>query len=85
MIHALRENQGWLTYCGLSIERRRGEDFKTVAGARGFELAGRELGKKCKRCAEAIRISSALARWRRSIGAPRLALLVTVPAEGQET
>jgi len=83
MIHALRENQGWLTYCGRSIERRRGEDFKTVAGAHGFANVPRELGAKCKTCAEGIRLSSALDRWRRSIGAAgarpgpgRLALVV---------
>ncbi len=66
IIHCIRKDRGWLTYCGLSLEQLRGPSFRfLLKGAFGLHQSsdaftsgtgGKVLERRCLKCLRVVRV-----------------------------
>jgi len=66
IIHCIRKDRGWLTYCGLSLELSRGRSSRfLLKGAFGLHqnsdafisgTAGADSERRCLKCLQVVRV-----------------------------
>src|SRR5689334_18362352 len=66
IIHCIRKDRGWLTYCGLSLERSRGRSSRfLLKAAFGLHqnsdafisgMDGEDFERKCLKCLQVVRV-----------------------------